>query len=411
MEASIKSAQNGYPVPSSLSYVSAEEGDATMARQRQSNVSGPASSRTSSSGKRISQSDVPAHSLEEALRVPRSIYENYGGDPTRPLDVAQALKLKPGSSQFKMLCGAAIAYGLTEGGYNAAEITMTELSKTILSPLEEDADLNGKRQALMRPRVVGDFLRKYDGSPLPKEDIAHNVLESMGVPKDRTAKVLALIIDGANVLGMLSEIKGTKYVNTSPRSKAPRTSEADVPTQDATEGHKSPEEGSDALGFDEKRRGASSRDVAATDMSRRRVFITHGKNKSFIEPIKSLLHFGELEPVVAVEKQSVSKPVPEKVMSDMRSCGAAIIHVEDEMHLRDSNDKEHVVLNPNVLIEIGAAMGLYGRRFILLVKQGVQLPSNLQGLYEVRYQGDSLDGVATIHLLEAINAMKREKQT
>jgi hypothetical protein len=95
------------------------------------------------------------------------------------------------------------------------------------------------------------------------------------------------------------------------------------------------------------------------------------------------------------------------VMEDMRSCGAAIIHVEDERRLMDKEAKEHVVLNENVLIEIGAAMALYGRRFILVVKDGVQLPSNLQGLYEVRYEGTTLDGNATIKLLEAINDMKK----
>jgi predicted nucleotide-binding protein len=63
-------------------------------------------------------------------------------------------------------------------------------------------------------------------------------------------------------------------------------------------------------------------------------------------------------------------------------------------------------VNPNVLIEIGAAMALYGRRFILLVKDGVQLPSNLQGLYEVRFSGDKLDGDVTIKLLKAINEIK-----
>ena len=90
----------------------------------------------------------------------------------------------------------------------------------------------------------------------------------------------------------------------------------------------------------------------------------------------------------------------------MRSCGAAIIHVDAEQKLIDSEAHEHVVLNPNVLIEIGAAMALFGRRFILLVRDGVSLPSNLQGLYEVRYRGDSLDGDATIKLLEAINDIK-----
>ena len=51
-------------------------------------------------------------------------------------------------------------------------------------------------------------------------------------------------------------------------------------------------------------------------------------------------------------------------------------------------------------------MAFYGRRFILLVRDGVKLPSNLQGLYEVRYSGETLDAVSTIKLLEAIKDIK-----
>ncbi len=63
------------------------------------------------------------------------------------------------------------------------------------------------------------------------------------------------------------------------------------------------------------------------------------------------------------------------------------------------------ILNPNVLIEIGGAMALYGRKFILLVEKGVSLPSNLQGLYEVRYEGDRLDYEATMRLLKAFKRL------
>jgi predicted nucleotide-binding protein len=49
---------------------------------------------------------------------------------------------------------------------------------------------------------------------------------------------------------------------------------------------------------------------------------------------------------------------------------------------------------------------LYGRRFILLVRDGIKLPSNLQGLYEVRYSEDKLDADATIRLLKAIKDLK-----
>jgi predicted nucleotide-binding protein len=87
----------------------------------------------------------------------------------------------------------------------------------------------------------------------------------------------------------------------------------------------------------------------------------------------------------------------------MRSCDAAIIHVGTDMKLIDSAGKEHKMLNQNVLIEIGAAMALYGRKFILLVEKGATLPSNLQGLYEVRYEGDKLDYDSTMKLLKAFS--------
>src|SRR5690606_38607380 len=107
---------------------------------------------------RISQSDVPAYSLEEALRVASAIADNYAGEPTKPLEVAAAMNLAPASSHFRMLTGSAIAYGLTTGGYNAPEIALTPLATRILSPLEVGDDLIAKREALLSPKIVGQFL-------------------------------------------------------------------------------------------------------------------------------------------------------------------------------------------------------------------------------------------------------------
>jgi predicted nucleotide-binding protein len=137
-----------------------------------------------------------------------------------------------------------------------------------------------------------------------------------------------------------------------------------------------------------------------------RVFITHGKNRKILDQVKELVAFGKFEPVVAQERETAAKPVPDKVMDEMRSCQAAVIHVGSEGFLLDSSGKQVPQINGNVLIEIGAAMALYGRNFILLVEEGVALPSNLQGLYECRYSGDELNMPATMKLLKAFNEFK-----
>jgi hypothetical protein len=71
----------------------------------------------------VKQSDFPRVSLSEALRVARAISEHYAKQPTKPPDVAFALDLTPGAKIFKYLTGASIAYGLTEGGAQADQIS------------------------------------------------------------------------------------------------------------------------------------------------------------------------------------------------------------------------------------------------------------------------------------------------
>jgi len=340
----------------------------------------------------VSQSDVPHYSLEKALKIPQAIVDNYGKGPAKPLEVAKVLEVSPTDVRFKMQAGASIAYGLTEGGWNAAQIELTPLALKILKPKNEDEPLAGKREALLKPRVIREFLTKYNDAAIPRDDIARNVLEDFNVPKDRTIEVLKLIMEGAEAVGFITDIKGKKYANLKGVTPIVPKTGKDEEADDTSE----PEE---IIDEPEVAATATTPSAKSNDSRLTKVFISHGKNRAFIDPIKELLKFGNLEAVVSVEKSTVSQPVTQKVMSDMRSCGAAIIHIDSERKLMDVESKEQFALNENVLIEIGAAMALYGERYILLVKEGVKLPSNLQGIYEVRYAGDKLDGNETIKLM------------
>jgi predicted nucleotide-binding protein len=353
----------------------------------------------------ISQADVPSNSLEKAIRIPKAIADNYGYKPTSALQLAVALEMQPSTGGFRMLTGSAVAYGLTTGGYNASEIAITPLGMRIIRPTVENDDLAAKREALLKPRVIREFLQKYDNAPIPRQDIARNVLADLGVPADRTAEVLRLIVDSAGDVGFLRTIKDKTYVDLAGAKvpveiKTASTEFADEDEPDSNEGIEL------ARALPVMAPAPRVVTMPSEDARLRRVFITHGKNQALIDPIKKLLSFGELVPVTEIENQTVSQPIPTKIMAGMRSCGAAIIHVEDEQHLIDKDGNQQIVINPNVLIEIGAAMALYGDRFILVVREGVKLPSNLQGLLELRYKGETLDVNETVRLMEAMKDMK-----
>ncbi len=307
----------------------------------------------------------------------------------------------------------------SEGGARSGTISVTALERRFCD--------RGRKRKISPPSVstarIRACLASFCASTMTVrflDKILHgNVLEDLAY-RAQTADVSKDHLSAEH--GGHREIKGKNYVTllgtTAPTQREDsayerETSELlpDLSIQASLDGARAAPAGPPAASAPLAPRGVEHRGAAldaaiADDKRRRRVFITHGKNRDLVDPIRKLLEYGELEPVVSVERQSVSKPVPEKVLDDMRSSGAAIIHVDADRTIVDAEGNEHVLLNPNVLIEIGAAMAFYGRRFILLVRDGVKLPSNLQGLYEVRYQGETLDASATIKLLEAIKDIK-----
>jgi hypothetical protein len=271
----------------------------------------------------LKQSDVPSASLADALRIPSAIAENYGGKPTPPLQVAKALNVDPGGSQIKVLSGASIAFGLIEGGAQAQTIALTLLAQSILRPKTEEEDAAARREAVLRPRVFKEFLNHYDKHPFPRADLAVNVLEEMGVPRDKAPEVLERLETSARAVGFLHQIKEKTWVflGATETTAAPpeeiEPSEADIirpdlPRPTAPDNLSppavTPPPPQVPLPVDLSQNTTLAAAVA-DDARRRKVFITHGKDRALVDPIKRLLEYGELEPVVSVERSSVSKPV------------------------------------------------------------------------------------------------------
>lgn len=161
----------------------------------------------------VSQSDVPSYPLDEALRVAKAIADSYAAKPTRTIDVAAALDTTPGSTRFRMITSASVAYGLTSGSAFADEIAITPLGMRVVRPMTDGDDIKAKREALLKPRILKEFLEKYDRNALPSDGIAKNILEQMGVPVERLDSVLKFVIDSAQSMGLIREMAGKRFVD------------------------------------------------------------------------------------------------------------------------------------------------------------------------------------------------------
>jgi hypothetical protein len=354
----------------------------------------------------ISQNDVPRHTIADALRVARALADEYGKQPTRPLQVAAAMGMKPTTGKFQTLTGASIAYGFTEGGSKADAISLTALGLRVVAPRVENDDVAAQREALLKPRVNNEFLTKYDGSKLPREDIGRNVLEGMGVPADLTEKVQNLISAEADRLGLLTDIKGDKFVNLQGALPAPGGTEAELAydAEDEPEDELVVPEATvpSGNGAGDTANGGTSNGGGVGAARPNAIFLGHGKNKKPLEQLQKTLGQLGIPYKAAIDEPNSGRPISQKVKDTMHQCGAAILIFTADEEFRDTDGNPVWRSSENVIHELGASGLLYDDRIIIFKEESVTLASNFSGIGYISFEKDQLDAKVNDLLRELI---------
>ena len=256
---------------------------------------------------RVQQTALPLFSLEDALVVATSIKNQFAGQPSAPLLVAEACGISPTSSNWRYIAGCSAAYGVTEGGYNAQVIKLTDLGERIVAPLKEGDDILAKREAVLIPSILSDFYKTYNNNKLPRKDIGLNVLQKKGVPVDRLESTWNILRKNAEYVGFLRVISGNEYIYLDvpqPRQVeqveqvSQQVQPAAIETIGSTE--QLPQELMTRLNISEP---ASQEAKTSTPPQREKpnIFISHGKNSQVIVgQLKELLCYGQMNPIVSV---------------------------------------------------------------------------------------------------------------
>jgi hypothetical protein len=340
----------------------------------------------------LSQATIPSKSLRDALRVPQAIVDNYAGKPTAPHDVAMALDLSPTSSGWRDAAAIAAGYGLTKGSWNATRIELTDLGRRATAPITEGDDVRARAEASLRPSVLRGFFEKYNKAKFPADQIAKNVLQhEFGVPPDRVDAALAVVKDNGQFVGFIRQTKTGPFVAIENPEPVP-VRVADEPTEleRDTELAEKPI--------------PSAAPPAAANVTEFRVFIAHGKNTAIVDQVKDILSLYDIDYEIAVEEETAAIPVPAKVMAAMRRCQAGVMVVTADETAKGGD--EHAI-NTNVLIEIGTAFVLYDQRVVLVWDKRLKVPTNLQGLYRLEFEGSELSFAAGTKLAKAVKSLRK----
>ena len=301
---------------------------------------------------KLSQTEFPNNSLEGSLRIAQMIWDHFAGKSAPPHDVAMALDLSPTSGGWRNLCGSSIAYGLTEGGYAAPNISLTDLGRRIVAPTEDGDDIAAMAEAILGPRIMQEFFAKYDKAKFPREDIGKNVLISLGLPKERADKSFEILEENGRYVGVIRDTKTGPFVALA--SPVPTAKPADeVAPKDAD----TIEHDTDTPPLPTEADTLEHRAKAAIDQpdGPKQIFIAHGKNRKPLEDLKKILDKFKIPYKVAVDEAHAGRPISKKVADLMKACSAGIfIFTRDEQFVREGGE-ENWRPSENVVYELGAA--------------------------------------------------------
>lgn len=112
-----------------------------------------------------------------------------------------------------------------------------------------------------------------------------------------------------------------------------------------------------------------------------KVFVVHGHDEALKEKVARLLEKQGLEAIILSEQANKGETIIEK-FEENSDVGAAIcLFTGDDIGKEKSEAVEKQRARQNVVYEAGYFMGKLGReRVIMLVDEGIELPSDLQGV-------------------------------
>ena len=312
----------------------------------------------------------PAYTLEDALDVAQAIQNANAGLPFARALLAGALGTTPKSSAFTQRLNASAAYGLTQGGYNDADISLTPLGEALVAG-EDDRRRHALVEAAITPPVFGGFYDMLDGKRLPESAYAQNLLQrELGVIDTLADDCLSIIIANGEYAGIISEQDGVSVVRLADLRPQPAAA-SPPPDAPPAERNPTPTATESPAALDD-----------APDKSKGRVFVGRIGESDAAQFVASMLEqFGI--PVSSPRFDAAAElPLPSEVAVDMRASDAAVLvfaaHV-DEQAVRD-----------RMLCLLGACSVLYDDRVVIFHEADAAPLPSLNGLSRVSFRSERI---------------------
>jgi hypothetical protein len=347
------------------------------------------------------QRNFPVHSLEEALVVAQKINDEMGGrKPFKRLLLAEALGIKPSSSNFRELLSSSYKYGLTEGTEKAPEIALTQLGARATQNSSPTDRVQALRVAAMAPEVFKRFYTDYRDRKLPSADMFPKILESeYSVAANRARECAGLLQENGRFAQLIRDIGGSPHVLIDAEVETAVEEAAAVEREDPAAPSTS-RDGNGHVPLEEH--PPLLPPAAAKPAQPKPIFIGHGKNKTPLQKLQAVLTTFRIPHKATIEEANLGRPISQKVKDTMDQCGSAILIFTRDEKFFDEAGQEIWRPSENVVHELGAASYAYGDRIMIFKEKGLHFPTNFQNVGYIEFEPENLESKTTDLLKELI---------
>jgi predicted nucleotide-binding protein len=355
-----------------------------------------------SSGGSRKYRNYPQHSLEEALVVAQKIQDEMGGKPFKRLLLADALGIKPSSSNYKALLSSSLKYGLTEGTEKASDITLTKLGADATQTTDSSKRITALRKAAMTPPVFERFYNDYTDKKMPSPEMIGKILASeYSVPDAHTEECARYLQENGRFTKLVRDIGGSPHVLLDAEPVAPEEeTEADEESGEDADHAVTPD---DDTAVDASGDGATPPPTPPSEPKRQQpIFLAHGKKTGPLKKLQEILTSFQIPHKVAVQEANLGRPIPQKVKGTMSECGSAILIFTRDEKFTDKDGNEVWRPSENVVYELGAASYAYEDRVVIFKESGIDFPANFQSIGYIEFEESNIEAKTADLLKELI---------
>jgi hypothetical protein len=156
----------------------------------------------------------PRHSLDRVLRIPKAILDQNAGKDCTDEESAGFLGMKYNKGAYATELSSAIKFGLLERP-GEGRVAVTQTAKKILRPQNEQEELQGLREAVMKAPDVSTVYSHYRGENLPDDKFFENALvDKFGIPREKLTEFKDVFFESLKRAKLLEEHDGrTKVID------------------------------------------------------------------------------------------------------------------------------------------------------------------------------------------------------